>query len=301
MHREKLTIAGHEFTTLVAGNPANPMLLFLHGFPEYSGAFEDLIPHLSQDYFCVAPDQRGFGASWKPADVAEYAMPALLSDVVAVLRHYSPDRPAVGVIGHDWGAAVAYGLAFRHPDLMQRLIVVNGVHPAPFQTAMAAGGAQSAASQYIEFLRSDGAEVDLVKDNHAQMFATFSEDMDMAWMTPARRETYRAVWGDVDSVRGMLNWYRASPLKLAKPGQPISAEDLPRFAAKHMFVPMPHLLIWGMNDTALLPESCAGLQGYCADLTVEEVADADHWILHQKPEVVANHLCRFLQADNAEK
>lgn len=294
MRRETLNIAGYRFTTLVTGDPKKPLLLFLHGFPEYSGAFEDLLPHLAKDYFCVAPDQRGFGGSWKPADVADYAMPALLSDAVAVLRHYTPDRPAAAVIGHDWGAAVAYGLAFRHAALFDRLIIVNGVHPAPFQAALAAGGAQSAASQYIDFLRAPGSEHVLAANDHARMFDIFSAHMDMSWLSAARRQKYRAAWGDADGVRGMVNWYRASPLKLAKPGQPLPPEAPRQIDPKHLHVPMPHLLIWGMEDTALLPEARAGLDDFCNDLQIAEIAGADHWILHQKPGLVATHIKNFL-------
>lgn len=293
MRNETLKISGQRFNMLVAGEAGKPMMLFLHGFPEYSGAFEELMPHLAQDFLCVAPDQRGFGASWKPQDVKDYVLPALLSDATAVISHYSPDAPAV-VVGHDWGSAVAYGLAFRYPDLVSHLIIANGVHPGPFQRAMAAGGAQSVASQYIADLRREGKEHDLVANDHAAIFDIFNKNMDMGWMTPARRAAYRAAWGDVDGVRAMLNWYRASPLKLAKPGSPIVPAELPDLPTDALRVRMPHLLIWGMNDTALLPESYEGLQEYCDTLTIEEVADADHWILHQRPADVADRIHRFL-------
>jgi len=293
MRNETLKISGQRFNMLVAGEAGKPMMLFLHGFPEYSGAFEELMPHLAQDFLCVAPDQRGFGASWKPQHVKDYVLPALLSDAAAVISHFSPDAPAV-VVGHDWGSAVAYGLAIRYPDLVSHLIIANGVHPGPFQRAMAAGGAQSVASQYIADLRREGKEHDLVANDHAAIFDIFNKHMDMGWMTPARRASYRAAWGDVDGVRAMLNWYRASPLKLAKPGSPIAPAELPDLPTDALRVRMPHLLIWGMNDTALLPESYEGLQEYCDTLTIEEVADADHWILHQRPADVADRIHRFL-------
>ncbi|SFL09891.1 alpha/beta fold hydrolase [Shimia haliotis] len=293
MRNETLKISGQRFNMLVAGEAGKPMMLFLHGFPEYSGAFEELMPHLAQDFLCVAPDQRGFGASWKPQDIKDYVLPALLSDATAVISHYSPDAPAV-VVGHDWGSAVAYGLAFRNPDLVSHLIIANGVHPGPFQRAMAAGGAQSVASQYIADLRREGKEHDLVANDHAAIFDIFNKHMDMGWMTPARRAAYRAAWGNVEGVRAMLNWYRASPLKLADPGSPIPPEELPDLPTDALRVRMPHLLIWGMNDTALLPESYEGLQEYCDTLTIEEVADADHWILHQRPADVADRIHRFL-------
>lgn len=293
MRTETLMISGQRFNMLVAGEAGKPLMLFLHGFPEYSGAYEDLMPHLAEDFLCVAPDQRGFGGSWKPQDVKDYVLSALLSDAAAVIAHYSPDAPAI-VVGHDWGSAVAYGLAFRFPKLVSHLIIANGVHPGPFQKAMAAGGAQTEASQYIADLRREGKEHELVANEHAAIFDIFNKHMDMAWMTPVRRAAYRRAWGDVDGVRAMLNWYRASPLKLAKPGAPIPPEELPDLPTDALRVRMPHLLIWGMNDSALLPESYEGLDAYCDDLTIEEVEGADHWILHQRPADVAERIRRFL-------
>ncbi len=291
MRSEMLHIDGHPFHMLVDGPKGAPLLLFLHGFPEYSGAFEEVLPLLAADYLCVAPDQRGFGASWRPAEVSAYAMPALMGDMVAVINHFGGS--AAAVIGHDWGAAVAYALAFRRPDLMDKLIVINGVHPAPFQKAMAAGGAQTEASQYISWLRSEGSEQALAANEHEKMFSIFSKHMDMSWMTPQRRAAYRAAWGDANQVRGMVNWYRASRLKLAKPGQPIPESELPEFPTDALRVSMPHLLIWGLQDRALLPESRAGLEQYCDDLTIKEIATADHWICHQYPEEVAHYIRQF--------
>lgn len=294
MRSETLKFSGHDFHVVVAGDPTKPAILMLHGFPEYSGAFFDLIPHLEQDFFCIAPDQRGYGQSWRPAEVADYAPAKLIADAAAILRHYSPDHPIAAVLGHDWGAAVAYGLAFRHPELFHQLIIANGVHPIPFQRALAAGGAQSEASRYIEWLRTAGSEQKLVEHDHARMMGIFSKHMDMSWMTEAKSAAYRAAWGTAEQVRGMVNWYRSSTLKVAKPGKPLAPEDVPNLPAHLLHVPMPHLLLWGENDTALLPECYAGLEDHCADLTVQTIAEADHWLLHQKSADVAEHIRHFL-------
>ncbi|KPA21779.1 Soluble epoxide hydrolase [Shimia sp. SK013] len=286
-------IGGRPFFAKTAGKEGAPLILCLHGFPEYSGAYEEVLPLLAEDYFVVAPDQRGFGQSWRPLDVASYKTGKLAGDAAVMVDHFGGGR-AAAVVGHDWGAAVAYALAMSHWVQIDALVVANGVHPAPFQRAMAAGGAQTEASQYIDDLRIEGKERDLIKDDHAAIFEIFNKDMDMSWMTPERRAAYRKAWGDENGVRAMLNWYRASPLKLAKPSQPIPPEDLPALPSDALRVAMPHLLIWGMNDSALLPESYDGLDAFCDDLTIEEVAGADHWILHQQPADVASRILRFL-------
>lgn len=143
-----------EFHCLTAGKREDPLLLFLHGFPEYSGAWEEMLDRLSDQFFCVAPDQRGYGRSSKPEGVANYAAGRLAGDAAAVLTHFAPRARAV--IGHDWGASVAYALAMARPELMEKLVILNGAHPIPFQKALAAGGAQSQASQYIHYLRREG-------------------------------------------------------------------------------------------------------------------------------------------------
>ncbi|MFY0620006.1 alpha/beta fold hydrolase [Shimia sp.] len=293
MRSETLSISGHDFHVVVAGDPDKPAILMLHGFPEYSGAFFDLIPHLERDFFCIAPDQRGYGQSWSPSDFSDYKLGKLASDAASIVEHYGSGRVAA-VLGHDWGASVAYHLAVSGWVLIDRLIIANGVHPIPFQRALAAGGAQSKASQYINWLRAPGSEDMLAADDHARMMGIFSKHMDMSWMTDQNRAAYRAAWGNADQIRGMVHWYRASTLKVADPGVPLSEEDLPNLPLDALRVFIPHLLLWGENDTALLPECHAGLEDLCEDLTRISIPDADHWLLHQKPAEVARHVRAFL-------
>jgi pimeloyl-ACP methyl ester carboxylesterase len=275
---------GQRFHYLEWGRADAPVMLLLHGFPEYSGAWAELAPLLAAHYRVIAPDQRGYGQSWAPPEVAAYGASQLVEDMCALLDRLAPGQ-AVTVMGHDWGAAVAYALAIRHPDRVARLIVANGVHPAPFQRALAAGGAQSAASQYIEALRAPGSEDRLAADDFDGLMRLFSAHMDLSWMTPPKRAAYKAEWARPGCLRGMVNWYRASPLRVAEPGQPIT--DLPAMPADKLRVAMPHLLIWGDGDTALLPESIEGLEDYAPRLTVRHIPDADHWICHQQPRKLA--------------
>ncbi|QIZ82637.1 alpha/beta hydrolase [Thalassovita gelatinovora] len=283
----------HPFHYLGWGNRADPVILMLHGFPEYSGAWAEVAAELADEYHCVAPDQRGYGQSWAPAEASDYKAGKLVADMVALIE-YLGDRPVI-VFGHDWGAAVAYALAITRPDLVSRLIIANGVHPGPFQRALAAGGAQTAASQYIHTLRRDGSETHLAEDHFNKLLSLFNAGMDMTWMTPERRAAYVTEWARPGRMRGMVNWYRASPLKLGLPGDVIT--DLPAMPVETLRVRMPHLLLWGSNDSALLPEATAGLDAYCDDLTRVEIEGADHWILHQAPTRVAAEVRSWLRRD----
>ncbi len=275
MKTHDLTLNGHAFHLREWGNAGAPKLLMLHGFPEYGGAWAGLGERLADRFNCFAPDQRGFGQSYAPAEIEAYAMSRMVPDLAALTEHLGGP---VHVVGHDWGAATAYGLAMARPDLVERLIILNGVHPGPFQRSLAKGGAQAAASQYIQYLRRPGIEEDLSANGYAKLLSLFAEGMDMSWMTPELAEVYKTEWARPGRLTGMLNWYRATPLQIPKPGTQL---DVPDFPTDKFAITMPHLLIWGMNDTALLPEGTEGLEAYCADLTRVEIPDADHWVIHQ--------------------
>ncbi|MEO0402998.1 MAG: alpha/beta fold hydrolase [Pseudomonadota bacterium] len=286
MRTAQRDLNGRSFTVREWGTPGLPKLLMLHGFPEYGGAWDDLATRLADQFHCIAPDQRGYGASYAPDEVSAYALPELVADMAALI---ADDAPII-VMGHDWGASVAYGLAMFRPELVSHLIIANGVHPVPFQRAMAAGGAQSEASQYINKLRSPRSEEVLEADDFARLMQLFSANMDNSWLIGDRLEGYKTTWLQ-SGLRGMINWYRASPLVVADPGVPIDMPDLP---LDRLHVRCPHLLIWGDGDTALLPMSTDGLEEFAADLTRVDVAGADHWLLHQRPDEIADIVRHWL-------
>ena len=281
------TLNGHGFTVRRWGDAGLPPLLMLHGFPEYGGAWAEVAARLSHRFHCIAPDQRGYGASYAPPGIEAYTLSHLVQDVAALI-----DGAPVTVMGHDWGAAVAYGLTMARPDLVARLIVINGVHPVPFQRAMCAGGAQSEASQYINALRAPGSEDRLAADDFARLERLFAAKMDMSWMTGEVLAAQKAIWRQ-SGLRGMINWYRASPLVVADPGAPVQMPELP---VDRLQVRCPHLLIWGMDDAALLPMSNAGLEAFAPDLTRVEVPGADHWVCHQQPDAVADAVLGWCDA-----
>ena len=276
-------VNGQEIFLRHWGSPDLPPLLMLHGFPEYGGAWSELAARLCHRFHCIAPDQRGYGQSSAPEGIEPYAMAHLMADMAALIEDLSAEP--ITVLSHDWGASVGYALAMFRPELVSRLIVMNGVHPVPFQRALAAGGPQTASSQYINHLRREGSSKHLTKDDFAGLLSLFAGKMDLSWLDDDRREAYRAEWSRPGRLRAMINWYRASPLQVAQPGKPITG--LPDFPVERLKVRCPHLLIWGMDDNALLPEATEGLEEFAPDLTRVEISGADHWLHHQKPDEVA--------------
>lgn len=281
MEERWFTLNGETFFARTWGDPSLPPLLMLHGFPEYSGAWEELALELQDQFYCVAPDQRGYGQSYCPEGVENYRTGVLASDMAALARELGAP---VTVMGHDWGASVAYGLAMFFPDLVSRLIIANGVHPVPFQRAMAAGGAQSEASQYINALRRAGSEDYLARDDFGKLLQLFSAHMDLSWLSGEKLAEYKTEWGRTGRLKAMINWYRASTLVVADPGVAVALAPMD---VSRLQVTCPHLLIWGIEDTALLPMSREGLDAFANNLTVVEIEGADHWVLHQKAREVA--------------
>ncbi len=290
MLTETTDLNGQPFFLRKWGDPDLPVLLMLHGFPEYGGAWADLAPHLARDFHCIAPDQRGYGQSWAPEGTENYVLSELVSDMAALIEQLGTP---VTVLGHDWGASVAYGLAMFRPELVSRLIIANGVHPVPFQRAMAAGGAQSAASQYINQLRSRDSADWLAANNFEKLEQFFRHGMGLDWMSDDRIESYRTEWARPSRLNAMLNWYRASPLIVAEPGKPRT--DLPKLPRDRLNVTCPHLLLWGPDDMALLPEATDDLEDFAADLTRIPIPGTDHWLHHQKPQMVAAEILNWIQ------
>jgi len=295
MRRQRVQVNGIELDVRAAGSAEAPLVLFLHGFPEYSGAWSGVLPAFADAYHAVAPDQRGYARSSKPEGLEAYRIKHLVRDVLALGELLSPGRPFT-LVGHDWGGSVAYAAAIAAPQRIARLIVINGVHPGPFQRALIEDEAQRRASSYIHYLRDPRAEERLSANGFEKLLGMVTRFGPQPWLTPAARAGYLKAWAEPGALTGMLNWYRATPLVVPEPGARVDPAGLPRLDPAQLRVRMPHLVIWGMDDGALLPSTRADLPRYCDDLTVREIAGADHWVVHQRREEVIGLIRGFIEA-----
>ena len=233
--------------------------------------------------------------SSKPEGVEAYRVKNLVRDVLALADCLSPGR-AFALVGHDWGASVAYATAIAAPARIAKLVVVNGVHPGPFQRALIEDEVQRKASAYMHYLRDPKAESELSANNFEKLLAMLSRFGPQPWLTPEKRARYVEAWSPPGALTAMLNWYRASPLLVPHPGEEVDPAKVMKLDPAQLRVRMPHLVIWGMDDRALLPVSRATLPDYCDDLTVREIGDADHWVVHQKTAEVIDLISGFLGA-----
>ena len=320
-----------------AGERGRPVLMFLHGFPEAAFAWDELLAHFAAPehggYRCVAPNLRGYEQSSRPADVSAYHAKHLAQDIAALIAaECGPQGQLVALIAHDWGGAVAWNLAAARPELMQRLVIVNSPHPQTFWRELRQNPAQQAASAYMNFLVRPDAEALLAENDFARLWPFFDlmgangaaaqqqaaaalsdnaigpGDAAQAlalpdgagWMTEALRAQYRAVWtGDGSrpgaGLTGGLNYYRASPLRPPRDGDAAAAGvELPPEA---FTVKLPTLVLWAMQDSALLPELLSGLQRWVPQMQLERIERATHWVVHEQPARVAASIQRFLGDD----
>jgi len=294
MRRTTIRANGIDLDVHAAGDAGAPLLLFLHGFPEHADSWFDVVPAFADRWHVVAPNQRGYGRSSKPEGVAAYTIKHLVRDMLGLADQLSPERP-VALVGHDWGGAVAYAMAIAAPRRVAKLAVINGVHPGPFQRALIEDEAQQRACAYMHELRAPDAEQRLSANGYAGLLEMFGRFGDLAWLTPDKRVVYLEAWSQPGALTAMLNWYRASPLVVPKAGETVDMAKVAKLDPALLRVRMPHLLIWGMGDPALLPVSRATLAAYCDQpVVVREIEDADHWVVHQKTAEVIGHLRDFL-------
>jgi epoxide hydrolase 4 len=278
-----------------AGHKGQPVMVFLHGFPEGAFVWDGLLAHFAKlGYRCIAPNLRGFEKSSAPSDAAQYRPKFLVQDIAALIAMESPGQPLACLVAHDWGGAVAWNLANQLPQLMQRLCIINSPHPGTFLRELRDSPAQQAASAYMNFLIRPDAETLLAEDDYQRLWEFFTQMFadggGHGWLTDAVKAQYRAVWDH--GLTGGCNYYRASPIRPPTASDPgAAAITLPR---EMLTVQVPTQVIWGMQDIALPPALLDGLDDYIAQLQVQKVADATHWIIHEQPALVAQVLERFL-------
>ncbi|THD34776.1 MAG: alpha/beta hydrolase [Sphingomonas sp.] len=285
---------GVELDVAVAGDPANPAIVLLHGFPESHRTWRFQIPELAKDHFVLAPDQRGFARSSKPEGVENYTPDKPVADLLALADHFG-----IGdftLVGHDWGGAIAWMAALQNQDRIKHLIIVNAPHPFVFQRLLFDDMEQRAASQYITAFRNPAIDAHIDSIGLSEFFdGSFMRHTDFEKVRD-EKATYLDQWSQPGAMPAMLNWYRASALVV--PGM----DDTPERPAylDGPFPPLntPTLVIWGTGDKALLPSNLDGLDQYVPNMTLKRV-DAGHFVPWENPEAVTSAMREWLAAQGA--
>lgn len=267
---------------------AAPRVLLLHGFPEAAFVWDDVMQRLDGRAQCLAPNLRGFERSSAPAEVEAYRARYLVQDIMALIEAWG-GAPIDLLVAHDWGGAVAWGLAARAPQCIEQLLIINSPHPATFLRELKYNPAQQASSSYMNFFCRPDAAAMLAADDYARLWAMFTR-MGATWLDDATRARYREVWNH--GLDGGLNYYRASPLKPAlDASSPLHGVG---FSRQDVFVTVPTTVLWGERDIALPPALLDGLDAYVPQLTIQRLPAATHWVVHEEPALVAETISRLV-------
>lgn len=282
-----------------------PLIIFLHGFPEFWYEWKYQLTDFGKDHLAVAPDMRGYNLSAKPVELEQYQMKYLVEDVRALADHLG--RKKFILAGHDWGGAVAWSFAIAHPEYLEKLIIVNAPHPGVFMRELRDNPDQQKASQYMLMFRGDKAEATLSANDYGLLVnAVLAPGLKAGVFTEQDKKAYIEAWSQPGALTGGLNYYRASragpppPRNESATGGSSSATGNFAVDSAQLMVPaklmvkVPTLVIWGEKDTALLTGNLEGLDQFVPDLTIKRIPDASHWVVHEKPAEVDGFIRDFI-------
>ena len=248
-----------------------PLVVLIHGFPDYWLTWRDLMEDLARDHEVVALDQRGYNLSDRPAGVEAYDMARLVEDVVAVIQARGRERAVI--VGHDWGGAVAWTLAQTRPERVEKLVILNLPHPRALSRELARNPRQQAASAYARRFQQEGAHTNLTAEGLT--FWVQDPVVKARYVEAFRRSDFAA----------MLNYYRRN-----FPREPYVEDTAPLVK-----VTVPVLMIHGLKDTALLSPALDGTWEFVErDLTLVTIPGAGHFVQQDAPEEVRRNLRAWL-------
>lgn len=266
------------------------LIMFVHGFPEFWYEWKNQLAEFGRDCQAVALDMRGYNLSSKPAEVEQYRVKYLVEDLRLLAEHLGHRR--FTLVAHDWGGAVAWAFAMRHPDYLEKLVIINATHPIVFERELSHNPAQQKASQYVLVNRSPDAERILSENNYAALVhSVLDQGLKEGYFTEDDHRAYIEAWSQPGALTGGLNYYRAAQLGAftgEKPSARLDADP------SSLVVKVPTLVIWGEKDRYLLAGNLDGLDKYVSDLTVKRVPDGSHWVVHEKPALINGYIRDFI-------
>jgi pimeloyl-ACP methyl ester carboxylesterase len=249
--------------------------LLLHGFPESRFSWRWQIPLLADlGWRVIAPDLRGYGQSSRPADKADYVIDRLLDDVAGLFDAAGARQRLL--IGHDWGAAIAWAFAMDRRLPLDGLVIMNVPHPLVLARVMKASWRQPLKSWYMAFFQLPGLPEAAMTANGARAITQAFTDMavDKSRFPPEVTDVYRRNALIPGAMTAMINYYRANTHLLG------------RWKSPAPLIETPTLMIWGEEDTALSIDNTEGYEGLVTDFTLHRLPGVSHWVQQEAPETV---------------
>lgn len=257
-----------------------PLMLMLHGFPEFWYSWRHLIPEFAKDFKVVALDLRGYNDSDKPQAQSAYVMDELVKDVAGVIQGLGYQECIL--VGHDWGGAIAWTFAYAHPDMVEKLIVLNLPHPAKFAEGLRTPQ-QLLRSTYIFLFQLPWLPELLLQAVDYEAIAKVFQGtaVNKSAFTQADLDAYKDAAAKRGALTAMLNYYR-------------NIFQILTTNKTWRVLEVPTLLIWGEKDTALGKELTYGTAAYVRDLQIKYIANSGHWVQQEQPELVTQYMQEFL-------
>jgi len=264
-----------------AGPVEGPLVILLHGFPEYWYSWQQYIqPLVEAGYRVWVPDQRGYNLSSKPQEISAYSLDNLARDILGLMD--SAGRERARLIGHDWGGTVTWWLAMKYPQRVERAVIINSVHPLVWMQSLRRSPAQVFRGWYLRFFQLPRLpEALLRRSDWAALASLLTGSSRKGTFTEDELALYRAAWSQPGAITGMLNWYRA-----------ILRQKLKGMDGR---VQTPVELIWGARDAAAGVDLAHQSVACCEQGHLELIEDATHWVQHEQPERVQHLIERFFR------
>ena len=273
-------VNGVHLHVVEAGPPKGSPVLLLHGFPEFWWGWKEQMTRLAKAGFrVIVPDQRGYNASDKPPDVADYRFSVLTADVIALEDALA--IPTVALAGHDWGGAIAWRVALEHPDRVRKLVVFNAPHPLTWQEIRE----HPSDAQTIDWFRYF-FQVPFLPDvvpragDWALVTGNLTGTSRPGTFDGAELLYYKSAWARDEAWMSMIRWYRAA----FRYPEPVVGDGR---------VTVPTRVVWGMEDRFFDPVMGAMSVGHCAAGQLMAIPHAGHWLLHEEPDVTSRVMIEF--------
>jgi pimeloyl-ACP methyl ester carboxylesterase len=263
-----------------SGSRYGPLVILLHGFPEFWYSWRRQIQPLADAGFRVwVPDQRGYNLSDKPGGISAYRLDELANDVVGLIDAAGVDQCFLA--GHDWGAAVAWWVALKYPERLHKLAIMNVPHPAVMMHYLRSNLAQLRRSWYMFFFQIPFLTEAILRNNDCELLVrTLLTGSKPGSFNQQDLDKYRQSWWRRDAIKSMLGWYRA-------------AVQMPPDLSNDLRVSVPTLMLWGAQDSALGREMAQPSLDLCDEGKLVFFESSSHWVQHDASEAVNKHLVEF--------
>lgn len=281
LEEQFITTNGIRLHTIMAGPESGPPVILLHGFPEFWRGWSKQLPALvASGCRVIIPDQRGYNLSDKPHGVKAYRMQELVNDVVGLIDMFGYEK--VNLVGHDWGAIVAWMTAIWHPERIHRLSIMNAPHPAVMRKFLMRDFEQMRRSWYVYLFQLPWIpEEGMKRDNWRGAVSALRGSGKIHTFTNDDITKYKEAWSQPNAMTSMINWYRAAARYQIK-------------ITNDMRVKVPTLMMWGMKDFVLSHRMARPSMDYVDEGNLILFPEATHWVQHDAAEEVNHYLVDFL-------